>query len=168
MGAGLIDDFISNILSIPFGPYHFVRYHFVLEPYFLIQTEWQIAESYQSTDSEGAGFFFKIYGYDALNSSCLRDVRTMGANCKPHQVLWNKKLFLKGSLCAVPWVLSDRQKEWQQINSIKGNSEKIHCQAPMDSPCQKNEVNNRSQRWWWWKWIQQCLWRRNTAHADTR
>ena len=42
MGAGLIDDFIHNILSIPFCPYHFVRipfcpyhfvrYHFVLEP----------------------------------------------------------------------------------------------------------------------------------------
>src|SRR6218665_2234452 len=59
MGAGLIDDFIRNILSVPFypchfvhtilsnailsvyhlvhtilsvGPYHFVRYHFVLKP----------------------------------------------------------------------------------------------------------------------------------------
>ena len=47
MGAGLIDDFIGNILSVPFCPYHFVqchfvriplcpyrfvRYHFVLEP----------------------------------------------------------------------------------------------------------------------------------------
>src|SRR6218665_266318 len=42
MRAGLIDDFVRNIfypyhsvraiLSIPFCPYHFVRYHFVLEP----------------------------------------------------------------------------------------------------------------------------------------
>src|SRR6218665_2314856 len=32
MGAGLIDDFILSILFIPFCPYHFVRYHFVLEP----------------------------------------------------------------------------------------------------------------------------------------
>jgi len=32
MRAGLIDDFIRNILSVPFCPYHFVRYHFVLEP----------------------------------------------------------------------------------------------------------------------------------------
>src|SRR6218665_2380438 len=32
MRAGLIDDFIRNILSIPFCPYHFVRYHFVLQP----------------------------------------------------------------------------------------------------------------------------------------
>src|SRR6218665_1457411 len=47
MGAGLIDDFIRDILCVPFCPYHFVhailsntilsvyhfvRYHFVLEP----------------------------------------------------------------------------------------------------------------------------------------
>src|SRR6218665_394588 len=46
MKAGFIDDFIRNILSVPFCPYHFVRtilsvpfcphhfvpYHFVLEP----------------------------------------------------------------------------------------------------------------------------------------
>src|SRR6218665_2162619 len=47
IGARLIDDFIRNVLaipfcpipfcpctimSIPFCPYHFVRYHFVLEP----------------------------------------------------------------------------------------------------------------------------------------
>ena len=29
MGAGLIHDFISNILSVPFCPYHFAQYHFV-------------------------------------------------------------------------------------------------------------------------------------------
>jgi len=33
MRDGLIDDFIHNILSIPFCPYHFVRYHFVREPH---------------------------------------------------------------------------------------------------------------------------------------
>src|SRR6218665_4003740 len=43
MGPGLVDDFIRNLLSvlfcpctilaIPFCPYHFIRYHFVREPY---------------------------------------------------------------------------------------------------------------------------------------
>src|SRR6218665_966411 len=33
MGAGLIDDFIRSILSVLFCPYHFFRYHFVLEPF---------------------------------------------------------------------------------------------------------------------------------------
>ena len=46
MGAGLIDDFIRNILSTPFCPYHFVYtilsntilsvYHFVLEPSWVV------------------------------------------------------------------------------------------------------------------------------------
>src|SRR6218665_2942009 len=30
--ALLIDDSIGTILSVPFCPYHFVQYHFVLEP----------------------------------------------------------------------------------------------------------------------------------------
>src|SRR6218665_2979023 len=33
MGAGLIDDFIGNILSVPFYPYHFVQCHFVRIPF---------------------------------------------------------------------------------------------------------------------------------------
>src|SRR6218665_1810933 len=53
MEAGLIDDFIRDILSVPFCPYHFfhsilsiafcpyhfVRYHFVLEPLKLVEEE---------------------------------------------------------------------------------------------------------------------------------
>ena len=31
--AWLIDDSIGTILSVPFCPYHFVSYHFALEPY---------------------------------------------------------------------------------------------------------------------------------------
>jgi len=31
--ARLIDDSIGDILSVPFCPYHFVSYHFVLEPF---------------------------------------------------------------------------------------------------------------------------------------
>ena len=31
--AGFIDDSIDIILSVPFCPYHFVTYHFVLELY---------------------------------------------------------------------------------------------------------------------------------------
>ena len=30
--AWLIDDSIGTIFSVPFSPYHFVPYHFVLEP----------------------------------------------------------------------------------------------------------------------------------------
>src|SRR6218665_3977822 len=33
MGAGLIDDFIRNILSLPLCPYHFVQCHFVRIPF---------------------------------------------------------------------------------------------------------------------------------------
>src|SRR6218665_985382 len=45
MAAELIDDlsviiyrylFVHTILSIPFSPYHFVRYHFVLEPFWAV------------------------------------------------------------------------------------------------------------------------------------
>ena len=37
--AGLIADSIGAILSVPFCPYHFVRYHFVLEPLDLLQNK---------------------------------------------------------------------------------------------------------------------------------
>jgi len=39
MEAGLIDDFIRNVLSVPFCPYHFVQYHFVLVPYTLTRAD---------------------------------------------------------------------------------------------------------------------------------
>ena len=37
VGAGLLDKFM--ILSVPFCTWHFVRYHFVLEPYYVIKPE---------------------------------------------------------------------------------------------------------------------------------
>jgi len=57
MRAGLIDDYIRNILSVPFCPYHFVRtilsniilsghhnYASAIHHNIIISTMWQMAE----------------------------------------------------------------------------------------------------------------------------
>src|SRR6218665_1205446 len=81
MGAGLIDDFIRNILSVPFCPYHFVHtilsatilsvYHFVHTilsvPFCLLPFCPRTGPNYRGlTITTGLRFGFKIKSHKFL------------------------------------------------------------------------------------------------------